>query len=272
MSTFFDASYVFQVDQQTNPAGELNYLFRGNVPVKQDGTFAYDDLNGAFQALLAKENSGFDLSDYQFFDVSLLMNSGTNELPQWKIEMEAFDVKPSDNWGKFPQPPYTQSNWSPETAWGTQVLKESPGSIVWWPLQPGHDVTKLDWSIYLGPPPNPPSMCGSWNLQGLIPILSNLVKGSGSPSSTQKSVTYFHCENGVDRTGTVHLAYLLANGCWSNGSEPMATLCDACDQVHSIGADKYGWPNADYQALIVQYAKLLGRTSKESGPCPQWSG
>lgn len=52
-----------------------NYLFRGNEPLNEDGTFAYDSLNEKLQTLI----QNFDLKNYKLITVSIIDNNPAKE-------------------------------------------------------------------------------------------------------------------------------------------------------------------------------------------------
>ncbi len=187
----YDPTRTFVVD-----SAATNYLVRGNEPLLSDGkTFAYDELNTQLQNGSSTGSGGlpptgiggtFDLTDYSLVDVSVIDDNA--EGPLLTAEFTAYG---QDFESLFPAP-----NWPP-VFHGIDVTKQygtavsgHPGSIVWYPVQGCTDLSNCE---QVEPP--------QFNFIGMIDFLRGLLENS------TKTVIYFHCEHGHDRTSAVAGSY-----------------------------------------------------------------
>lgn len=275
----FSSQTVALVDEITVTNG-TNYIFRGNNPSVSAGesdngqaySFAYETMASLFHSLIGGD---FSLPNYRLVDVCLLVNTPpgstdpASEYQSWLTEMNAFGV---DYENQFPsqgtngyspaEPPYSQTN--PPWIWGQllgsgQVLSEKtyPGSLVWWPLQPGHESTGSS----------------GYNYPGLIERVSELGR-TPADKGTQGNVIYFHCMNGYDRTGAVHLGYLMTYGNEQNAHQPMSlseacTIADYCTP-RSNGKNSIA-PKTAYQCMVRTYCtQSLMRSACICESCDDW--
>ena len=89
----YDDTRTFLVDQVKG-----NFLIRGNMPLCEDGTIAYNEINAKLKTLLPE---GFDLSFCNFIDVSLIDNQG--ELPSLECEFTSYGAgTPPTAWPPYP--------------------------------------------------------------------------------------------------------------------------------------------------------------------------
>lgn len=195
-------------------------VWRGNLPLRADSTFADGELRNLFHIP--------DTSHY--IVVSLIDNVNGSERDPWLTEMGAFHVNVADF---FPQnrddipPQFNQTD--PPFHPGRCFLhsKPKPRSIMWWQIEGG------DNEIVLGPSSK------SYNFIGLMERMGELCE-RGIP-------VYVHCMNGTDRTGAVVAGFALR---YLNSS-----LEEAFKLANSVKAA--GMMNDDYRALVRAYARHL---------------
>ena len=163
---------------------ESTQIWRGNIPINEDGKFAYHEM-----AIALDLEPGTSL-----LDVSLIDNVKGSERDQWEVELDAYEVPLSDfPGGKDIPPQFNQANWEPAVLCGDGIKLshgKAPGHLVWWQIEGGHD------GIVLGPDTK------SYNFIGLIEFFEAL-------RILPNTIVYFHCMNGTDRTGAVVAAYAM---------------------------------------------------------------
>lgn len=180
----YDSSRSYLVDSYT-PVGEAainkNFLVRGNMPLADDGTIAYDQMKEKFQEF------GIDLTVKKLVIISLIDNQG--ELNDLELEFEG--VGKPNYVGTLAWPPYS-SGVDCFTMYGTEINGDATkmGSLVWFPCQGCTDDSNcalVENPLF--------DFCGfvAW-LQGLL-------------VSSSDTVFYYHCEHGHDRTSAVTGAY-----------------------------------------------------------------
>jgi hypothetical protein len=153
-------------------------LWRGNLPLRADRTFAFDELRKVL---------GID-SSTSFVDVSVIDNVKGSERDVWQPEVEAFGVDVDATWpSNRPDIPPQFNQTIP--AWNPGSLHGSTDRLMWWQIEGG------DNSIVLGPSKR------SYNFIGYVERLAEL-NGIGCP-------VYVHCMNGTDRTGASVAAFAM---------------------------------------------------------------
>lgn len=200
-----------------------NCLFRGNIPLNADGSFAYDAMAARFAELVP----GLDLTRYTFFDFSLIDNQG--ELPELADEFEAFGAgAPPSVW-----PPFAKGV-DIFARRGSSVCGH-PGSLFWTPVQGCTDAANCQLVE------NP--------LYAFARIVDAIAYFGRAPSPT---VTYWQCMNGHDRAGALTACYQM--------KYMGRTRAQAMDDPPPEGAKamKHAW-HATYGPLIEWYASMIGR-------------
>lgn len=211
--------------------GSKSFLIRGNEPLNEDGTFAYDEMNKKLQELI----KDFNLDEYKLITISLIDNNPASERSDLSKEFLAYGIS-NDEFNKdFPFP----DSWPPVyrkidvyKQYGTKV-NGNPGSIIWWPVQGCSDMQ----NCALVEP-------AQYNFSGLVDYLHTLI------SSDEKLVVYYHCEHGHDRTSALTAAYMLK---YMNRS-----LDEVLTQRPPLGAKafKHDW-EAYYEQLVKYYNSTL---------------
>jgi len=221
----YDPNQTYLVDTVVGSSG-TSYLIRGNLPILEDGTFAYNELNAKLQTLIPN----FNLSTHTVMDISLIDNQG--ELPSLECEFDSFGAG---------APPTV---WTPYANGGSAVLfagygdgsvtgdggaSSGMGSLMWTPVQ-GCE---------------PSSSCGSieptdYDFDGVVNNLRTLMESDAS------LVIYYHCMNGHDRAGSLTCGYQMKYLNWSMEAAMTAG-------VVIMG---HGWHHP-YKNLIEWYAGTL---------------
>lgn len=167
-----------------------NYLVRGNEPLNEDGTFAYDAINQKLQTLI----KDFDLTNYKLITISLIDNNPQSERSDLMAEFKAYGVTNEEFDKLFP----FHDSWPPvyrkidvKKQYGTSV-NGNKGSIIWYPVQGCSDENNC--AIF------EPSQ---FDFSGLVDYINSML------TTEENVVIYYHCEHGHDRTSALTGAYML---------------------------------------------------------------
>lgn len=229
MAAVFDPARCSCIDKTATTS-----IWRGNLPINQNGDFAYHEMCVAMGML----------PGVALIDVSLLDNVQGSEREQWNLELKTYGVNPS-MFASAPDipPQFNEPNWNPGKLLGDGVHLRSgvaPGNLVWWQIEGGHD------GIVLGP------AVKSYNFLGLLKYMEVL-------RNLPNSLIYIHCMNGTDRTGAVVAAYAITY-LDMNLKEAMALA----DSVRPAGT-----MNKDYVQLVEAYWEWFGHLDLEASFEPQ---
>lgn len=153
-------------------------LWRGNLPLRADRSFAFEELRKVL---------GIDAGT-RFIDVSVIDNVKGSERDVWQPEMEAFGVDVDTTWpdDRLDIPPQFNQVAPP---WNPGQMHGDTDRVVWWQIEGG------DNPIVLGP------SAKSYNFIGYVDRLAELNQ-IGCP-------VYVHCMNGTDRTGASVAAFAM---------------------------------------------------------------
>lgn len=207
------------------------YLVRGNEPLNDDGTFAYEAINSKLKTLIP----GFDLTKLKLITISIIDNNPDSERPDLESEFNAYGITSEEFDKKFPFP----DSWPPvyrgidvEKQYGTQV-NGYPGSIIWYPVQGCSDMNNCQ---IVEPT--------QFNFSGLVDYLNTLM-------TTEKDVViYYHCEHGHDRTSALTGAYML--------KYMGRTIDEVLTDRPPMGAKAFKHPwEANYEELVKYYNSTL---------------
>jgi len=207
------------------------YLVRGNEPLNEDGTFAYDSISRKLKKLIPN----FDLKQNKLITISIIDNNPASERGDLEDEFIAYGMSEADFNTTFP----FQTTWPPffrgvdvKKQYGTQVNGYS-GSVIWYPVQGCTDMSNCS---IVEPP--------QFNFSGLIDYIHSMMTGYSN------TVIYYHCEHGHDRTGAVTGAYML--------KYMDIPLQNVLTERPPLGAKAFSHPWAStYQALIEYYNSTL---------------
>jgi hypothetical protein len=187
-----------------------NLLVRGNFPFvkkdtdnpchpdfpEQEHCFALMDFTSKMKEVI----SDFDIDQYEVIDFSLIDNQGT--IDELTAEANAIglyieDVNCSNCW--FPD---NGCNWDPKEIYQSTSSGNIPWELVWWPVYACGNPIPCDLH-------NTDIGLNTFLFSEASKFLNELLKGS--PDSGKKRLIYFHCVQGTDRTGALHIAYLMDN-------------------------------------------------------------
>jgi len=222
-NAIYDPTRTFLV----TASGE-NFLIRGNEPLNDDGSFAYDALNTTLQGILP---AGFDLNNYKLITISLIDNNPASEGGDLAMEFNGYGFSQDQFDKMFPYPstwpPYYQ-NVDVTAQHGTEVCGHK-GSMVWYPVQGCTDEANCE----LVEP-------SQFNFIGLVEFLNTLLV------TEFNTVVYYHCEHGHDRTSALTAGYML--------KYMGRTLDEVLNDGPPEGAKafKHAW-EADYKPLVEYY-------------------
>jgi hypothetical protein len=214
-----------------------NYLVRGNEPLNDDCTFAYDAINTKLKTLI----SGFDLTKYKLITISLIDNLPASERPDLESEFVAYGMTRNEFDSTFPYStnPMSATTWPPyyrkvdvEKQYGTEVCNNK-GSIIWYPVQGCSDMN----NCALVEP-------SQYNFSGLVDYIHQMM------TEEKETVIYYHCEHGHDRTSALTGGYML--------KYMGKTLNDVLTQKPPMGAKafKHAW-EPYYEELVKYYSSTL---------------
>jgi hypothetical protein len=205
-----------------------NILVRGNEPLNADGSFAYGAINSKLNELIP----GFDMHQYKLIDFSLIDNNPASEGGDLGMEFSAYGQDLATLF-PFPAawPPYF-NHYDVTKQYGTTVNGQS-GSIIWYPVQ---GCTGNANCAAVEPT--------QFNFNGAVDLLHSLL------TNERKSVIYYHCEHGHDRTSALTAGYMM--------KYMGKSLEEVLTQRPPDGAKAFKHPWAStYEALVKWYATTL---------------
>lgn len=207
------------------------YLVRGNEPLNEDGSFAYEAINAKLKDLVP----GFGLTKLKFIVISLIDNNPESERGDLEKEFNGYGISSNEFDTLFPWPgswPPVYQNIDVTKQYGTQV-NGHPGSIIWYPVQGCSDQN----NCALVEP-------SQFNFSGLVDYLNTLI------TTEKDAVIYYHCEHGHDRTSALTAAYML--------KYMHRTIDEVLNDKPPIGAKafKHDW-ETNYEELVKYYYSTL---------------
>jgi hypothetical protein len=230
----YDPTKTFLVEKRGT-----NVLVRGNMPLKSDSSFAYNELNTRLKELVG---GNFDLKNNKLVDLSLIDNNPASERYELQSEFEAYGMSKEDFDKNFAFP----DTWPPvyrkvdvTKQWETTVDGDK-GSIIWYPCEG----CSSDDNCKLVEPPQ-------YDFNGLVEMVDDIM------TTQENTVVYFHCMLGHDRTSALHAGYLMRY--------MGTTLESALNDAPPKGAKGFGdsWLK-DYEELVKYYAGVLGKDNGEA--------
>jgi hypothetical protein len=200
-----------------------NILVRGNLPwlkknnSRTDRYFAYEEIKTKMTERMKKIDPGlgdsftFNIDNYEIVEFALHGGCQTGNYDDVIIEMKALGLGIDDIPCKAPinpagctiegKPDY---KWNPKEIFKSIKEEKKPWGLVWWPIPacthtPCDDGAGLSTTIALK---DYKFLETSVYLKELLTTRS----ASGKPR-----LIYFHCVTGCDRTGALHITYILDN-------------------------------------------------------------
>lgn len=234
---------------------EGNLLIRGNFPFvgsSGDGSNPCHTVSGKEHCLALEElearmqtlyDPNFDISAYELIDFSLIDNQGTVE--ELTVEFGVLgldlnnDVQCGTNWL-----PYDGCEWDPKKIYTEKSPREftNPWGVVWWPIYACNNRDR---------PCNPNDTdigLNKFRFKEMSGYLKELLQER--PPSGKKRLIYIHCVQGTDRTGALHIAYLLDNN-------PEMTFAEAVRRA-TIGT-KQGSDDQQLNPKLVPMCSYVGQ-------------
>lgn len=227
-SRTYDSASTYLV-QRTPQTGNGNILVRGNLPLNDDGSFAYAALNSRLKQLVTQDTDSapFCLTNYTLIDVSLLDNQG--ELPELQAEFTAFGA------GNAPTvwPPHA-SELDIFARYGSTVSGKT-GTLMWMPVQgciDASDCQNVQRDLY--------------NFAAIVDEINTLM------TTGSNRVIYYHCINGYNRVGSLTACYMMK---YMGRTRIEAMECPPPEGAIAI---EHCW-QPPYKALIEWYAATIGK-------------
>jgi hypothetical protein len=202
-----------------------NLLVRGNLPlVKTDPDSEYHYAWAELKTKMEGKIPGFKIEDYEIIDFALIDNQVSGKVQMTALikalGMEGLgSIHCGDHWY-----PFQGCDWEPaEIYWSTAVDKKLAG-LVWWPVWACPSIPCMGDEIDTALDPK------QFNFIDASAFLKELL--TTKSESGKKRLIYFHCVQGTDRTGALHIAYIL-------DQNPDLTFQEAIGRA-KIGAKQVG--------------------------------
>ncbi len=232
-----------------------NLLVRGNLPLTaNNGTNpcfpgqAHCFATAEMDARLKEIEPGFDVKNYEVIDVTLIDNQGTRDeltAEANAVGMGLDGIACGTTWL-----PFDGCAWEPGKLYKSANAGNTPWALVWWPVYAcgSRPCNETDTEIGLR----------KFRFNETSAYLKTLLT---TPSdSGRKRLVYFHCVQGTDRTGALHIDYIIDNN-------PDMTFQEAIERA-TIGAQQ----GSDQQQLFPElkpmctYVGLAYRYCLEKNP------
>jgi hypothetical protein len=229
LPSIYDANRTAIVDQQRTSMG-INFLVRGNFPLEQDFSLAYDRLAERLYIL-----EGIELPKFNLIIVSLVESVAPISHHSLSAEFKAVGIA-----ARQFEPLLNESAWPPAGN-GINPAREYKGkeaSLIWYPIVAC--VNNIECS----------NVERNFRFSKLIRLLSELML---RPSPT---VIYVHCHSGIDRVASVIGAYQL--------SSLGRTLEEVLTKPHPVGAQLPEFMlQEDYKVQLQWFSNQLEVDQKE---------
>jgi len=246
----FDPKRLALVDSNN---GSL--LVRGNLPLVannatnpcfagQDHCFAAEELGTRMKEIVP----GFDITEFEIIDFTLIDNQGTKD--ELTAEVNAVgkgldDIACGTTWL-----PFNGCSWDPKSLYTATADGNIPWGFIWWPVYACGNRPCNDADTKTG--------LEDFRFNEASEYLKQLLT---TPTNSGKSrLVYFHCVQGTDRTGALHIAYML-------DSNPQMTFAEAVKRA-TIGARQGSEDQQLFPALkpMCTYVGLAYRYCLEKNP------
>ena len=203
---------VVDVDEATG-----NVLVRGSIPLTGDmrdvKSYQYEAIKSIVKEKMKTldPHFNFEIADYDVIEF-VLHDNATNAI-ELNLEMNALGLSLDDiknGWGRKWLPYDDNSDWEPETIYASILAEKKLGGLVWWPVfacpSKPCDNTNTNYSNGLT------ETEVALNKMHFIDASAYLKTLLTTPdSSAKKRLIYFHCVTGTDRTGALHITYIMDN-------------------------------------------------------------
>lgn len=259
-----------------------NILVRGNLPwlkknnSRTDRYFAYAEIKAKMTERMKKIDTGsganftFDIDNYEIIEFALHGGCQTGNYDDVIIEMNALGLGIEDIPCKAPinpadcriegRPDYS---WNPREIFKSIKQEKKPWGLVWWPV-PACTHTPCD---------DGPGLSTAVALKGYkfletsayLRELLTTRSASGKPR-----LIYFHCVTGCDRTGALHIAYILDNSDYSFRQASEMAIMGAMikngqdgNNVNVKQLEESLVPMCNYASLAYRYCQEKNRDNRQ---------
>jgi signal peptidase I len=203
---------VVDVDEATG-----NVLVRGSIPLTGDTREVKSYQYEAIKAIVKEKmktldpDFNFEIADYDVIEF-VLHDNATNAI-ELNLEMNALGRSLDDivnGYGRKWLPYDDNSDWEPETIYTSTLAEKILGGLVWWPVfgcpsKPCDNTDKKYNGLYT----ETEVALNKMHFINASAYLRTLL--TTSESSGKKRLIYFHCVTGTDRTGALHITYIMDN-------------------------------------------------------------
>ncbi len=203
---------VVDVDKATG-----NVLVRGSIPLTGDTREAKSYQYEAIKVITKEKlktldpDFHFEIADYDVIEF-VLHDNATNAI-ELNLEMNALGRSLDDivnGYGRKWLPYDNDSDWEPETIYTSTIAEKILGGLVWWPMfacpsKPCDNTIRKYDGLYTETEVALDKM-HFIDASAYLRTLLTTADGSG-----KKRLIYFHCVTGTDRTGALHITYILDN-------------------------------------------------------------
>ncbi len=210
-----------------------NILVRGNLPLVkktmdacypgEDRCHAYDEIAAKMQERMQAidPETVFDITQYEVID--FVLHDGAGNRAELDVLMKALGrnvtfVTCGAKWLPF----QGCSEWDPETLYAAVDGSKKLQGLIWWPMYPCGNKPCGDTIKIFDDYTETQVALDKFKFTQASAHLKELLT---TPSPTgRKRLIYFHCIQGADRTGTLHLVYIMDNN-------PHLTFAQALDRA-----------------------------------------
>jgi len=240
---------IVDVDKMTG-----NILVRGNLPLVKKGTnacylgqdrcFAYDEINAKMKERMQKIDSSFDFNIEEYDVIEFVLHDGAGNRPELTVEMNALglDVKNITCGAKWL--PYQGCDaWDPKVIYTSIKEEKKLWGLVWWPMYPCPNMPCDDTKKIVDDSTETEIALNRFHFNDASAYLKTLL--TTRSDSGKKRLIYFHCIQGADRTGTLHIAYIMDNN-------PQLSFVDAIDRAWKGIREGSEDPQLDYKGDDVK--------------------
>jgi uncharacterized protein YifN (PemK superfamily) len=203
---------VVDVDKATG-----NVLVRGSIPLTGDTrevkSYQYEAIKEIVKEKMKTlaPDFHFEIADYDVIEF-VLHDNATNAI-ELNLEMNALGRSLDDivnGYGRKWLPYDNDSDWEPEAIYTSTLAEKILGGLVWWPMfacpsKPCDNTTKKYDGLYT----ETEVALDKMHFIGASAYLRTLL--TTADGSGKKRLIYFHCVTGTDRTGALHITYILDN-------------------------------------------------------------
>lgn len=197
----FDPKRLALVDKSNG-----NLLVRGNLPLTANNSTnpcfpsqAHCFSSSEMDARLKEIEPGFDIKNYDVIDITLIDNQGTKD--ELTAEANAVGIGLDDIACGTTWLPFDGCTWDPQKLYTSAKAGNTPWALVWWPVYACGSRPCNDADTEIG--------LRKFHFNETSAYLKKLL--TAPSDSGRKRLVYFHCVQGTDRTGALHINYILDN-------------------------------------------------------------